>query len=182
MTERILDPVIGAGKFVGEALLILGIAMGLATMIANLSFQSRSLPALTRRAIGTGEAGGAYGPARPIVPDALVKLGIAGAVIMVVALPLAFVRAGFIGWALNRQFDGLVSPLALRVEGILGRTIDPLINLGLGMLFFTIAFRCWPSCVGCGNSARASGWPLPISPMVRFPGLQWKRHCGHSDS
>ena len=140
MTERILDPVIGAGKFVGEALLILGIAMGLATMIANLSFQSRSLPALTRRAIGTGEAGGAYGPARPIVPDALVKLGIAGAVIMAVALPLAFVRAGFIGWALNRQFDGLVSPLALRVEGILGRTIDPLINLGLGMLFFTIAF------------------------------------------
>ena len=140
MTERILDPVIGAGKFIGEALLILGIAMGLATIIANLSFQARALPALTRTAMGSGEGGGEYEPARPMVPHALVKLGIAGAAIIAVALPLAIVRAGFIGWALNRQFDGLVSPLALRVEGILARTIDPLISLGLGMLFFTIAF------------------------------------------
>lgn len=38
------------------------------------------------------------------------------------------------------QADGLVSTTALRVEGILDRTIDPLINLGVAILLFTIAF------------------------------------------
>ena len=58
---------------------------------------------------------------------------------MALAPPLAFVRAGFIGWALRGQFGGSVSETSLRVEGILGRTIDPLTNLALSMLFFTIA-------------------------------------------
>ena len=89
MIERILDPVIGAGKFVGEALLILGIAMGLATIIAHLSFQSGVLPALTRRAMGVRESGGEYEPVRPIVSHALVNLGISGAAVMTLALPLA---------------------------------------------------------------------------------------------
>ena len=140
MTERILDPLIGAGKFVGEALLILGIATGLATIIAHLSFQARVLPELTRRALGSGGTDGESIRTRPVIPHTLIILGIAGASIMALALPLAIVRAGFIGWAVNRQLDGLVSPLALRVEGILGRTIDPVINLGLGMLFVAIAF------------------------------------------
>ena len=138
MTERILDPLIGAGKFVGEALLILGIATGLATIITNLSFQARALPTFTRRALGDGGASGFSTRIRPVIPHTLVNLAIAGASVMVLALPLAFIRAGFIGWALNRQLDGFVSTLALRVEGILARTIDPLINLGLGILFFAI--------------------------------------------
>ena len=140
MAERILDPIIGAGKFLGEALLILGIATGLATIIINLSFQARALPSLTRRALGEGGAGAQSEPLRPIVPHTLVNLAIAGASVMMVALPLALVRSGFIGWAQARQFDGSVSTLAVRVEGILGRVIDPIINLGLGMLFFAIAF------------------------------------------
>ena len=140
MTERILDPLIGAGKFVGEALLILGIAMGLAAIIANLSFQARALPQLTRRALRDGGTGSESEPIRPQIPAKLVSLAIAGASVIALALPLGIIRSGFIGWAVNRQLDGLASPLALRVEGILGRIIDPLINLGLGMLFVAIAF------------------------------------------
>ena len=140
MIERILDPLNGAGKFVGEALLILGIATGLATIVINLSFQARVLPALTRRALETGGASGQSEPIRPRIPTTLVNLAIAGAGVMVLALPLAFVRSSFIGWALNRQFDGGLTTLAIRVDGVLERTIDPLINLGLGVLFFAIAF------------------------------------------
>lgn len=140
ITERVLGPIIGAGKFVGEALLILGIATGLATIVINLSFQARALPGLTRRALDEGGTGETPEPIRAIVPQTLVNLAIAGASVMMLALPLAFVRSGFIGWAQARQFDGFVSTLAVRVEGILGRVIDPIINLGLGMLFFAIAF------------------------------------------
>ena len=140
MIERILDPLIAAGKFVGEALLILGIATGLATIVTHLSFQARSLPALTRRALEAGGTGGESEPIRPRIPITLVNLAIAGASVMMLALPLAFVRSGFIGWALDRQFDGGLSTLPIRVDGVLERTIDPLINLGLGMLFFAIAF------------------------------------------
>jgi len=40
---------------------------------------------------------------------------------------------------LGRQFEGGISETAIRWEGILSRTIDPMVNLGLGILFFTIA-------------------------------------------
>ena len=55
--ERILGALIGSGKFVGEALMILGIATGLATIVTNLSFQARAIPALTRRALRAGGRG-----------------------------------------------------------------------------------------------------------------------------
>ena len=54
MIDRILDPLIGAGKFLGEGLLIFGILTGLATIIWHLSLQARTLPALTRRALRPG--------------------------------------------------------------------------------------------------------------------------------
>jgi hypothetical protein len=38
-----------------------------------------------------------------------------------------------------RQFEGGLSETAVRSDGLLARTIDPLTNLGLGILFFTIA-------------------------------------------
>ena len=60
--------------------------------------------------------------------------------VLALAMPLSLVRSGFIGWALGRQFEGGISETAVRLEAILSRTIDPLTNLGLGILFFTIAF------------------------------------------
>ena len=76
----------------------------------------------------------------PFVPGTLLKLGLAGFSAMALATPMAFIHSGLIGWALGRQFEGSVSETALRVEGIFGRTIDPLIIMGLGMLLFTIVF------------------------------------------
>lgn len=140
MIERILAPLIGAGKFLGMGLLIFGILTGLATIIMHLSFQNRAISSLTRRAVGQGNATQEFEPPRPTIPGALLNLGTAGLLVMTLAMPLAFVRSGFTGWAVARQFDGVVSETAIRVEGILGRTIDPLTNLALGMLFFTIAF------------------------------------------
>ena len=138
MIERVLGAVIFGGKFLGEAFLIFGILTGLATIIWNLSRQARNLPELARRALddhpnrGTALAG-------PVIPSAMLKLGTLGFVVLALALPLSLVRSGFIGWALGRQFEGGISESALRLEGILSRTIDPLTNLGLGILFFTIA-------------------------------------------
>ena len=140
MIERILDPLIGGGKFLGEGVLIFGIIGGLATIVTHLSFQARSLPALTRSALGGGDGVQAADPARPAIPRTLINVGIAALAAMVVVVLLAVVRAGFIGWALGRQFAGSVSETALTVEGILGRTIDPLTSLALGLLFFAIAF------------------------------------------
>ena len=140
VVDKILDPLIGGGKFLGEGLLIFGIVTGLATIVWNLSFQARVLPILARRALRPDGGDASEELPRPQVPGPLLALGIAGLSIMAVALPLAVVRFGFIGWALGRQFDDLISPTALRVEGILGRTIDPLTNLLLGVLLVTIAF------------------------------------------
>lgn len=139
MTDRVLGPIIGAGKFLGEGLLIFGILTGLATIIWNLSFQASSLPELTRRALRPGDANEWTVLPQPFIPSALLKLGMVGFGVMALATPLAFIHSGFIGWALGRQFQGLVSETALRVEGILDRAIDPLINLGLALLLFTIA-------------------------------------------
>ena len=140
MIDRILEPIIGAGRFLSMGLLILGIVTGLATIIWHLSFQARTLPALTRRALRPNDAGGGVDSLRPFIPNALINLGIAGFVVMALAMLLALIHSGFIGWALGRQFEGSISETALRVEGIFGRSIDPLTNLGLGILFFTIAF------------------------------------------
>ena len=139
--DRILDPLIEAGKFLGVGLLIFGILIGLVTIIMHLSFQARAVPVLTRRALAGGNGDGERPETlRPHIPGGLVKLGIVGLVLMALAVPLAFIRAGFIGWVLDRQFDGSVSEWAIRAEGILARSIDPLINMGMGVLFFTIVF------------------------------------------
>ena len=140
MTDRVLGAVIGGGKFLGEGLLIFGILTGLATIIWNLSFQSRALPELTRRALRPSDDSPGEPLPRPVLPGVLLKLGITGLVMVSLATPLAFIRSGFIGWALGRQFEGSVSETALRLEGTFNRTIDPVVNLGLGILFFTIAF------------------------------------------
>ena len=140
MTERVLGPIIGAGKFLGEGLLIFGILTGLATIIWNLSFQGRALPSLTLRALRPGDANDGTDLPRPFIPSALLKLGMVGFGVMAMATPLALIHSGVIGWALGRQFQGLLSETALRIGGTLDRTIDPLINLGLGLLLFTIAF------------------------------------------
>ena len=138
--ERVLDAIIGAGKFLGEGLMIFGILTGLVTIIWHLSFQAKALPVLTRRALRPEDANAGTGPPEPSVPSGLLKLGVVGFSLSVLATPLALIRSGFIGWALGRQFEGTASEIPLRLDGILGRTIDPLTNLGLGILFFTIAF------------------------------------------
>ena len=140
MVERILDPLIGAGKFLGEGLLIFGIITGLATMIWHLSFQVQALPRLTLRALRQSDGNQGLELPRPFIPGSLLRLGILGFGVMALLTPLALIRSGFIGWAVDRQMEGVVSETAVRVDGILARTIDPLTNLGLGILFFTIAF------------------------------------------
>lgn len=139
MVDRVLGTIIGSGKFLGESLLIFGILTGLATIIWNLSFQARALPTLTRRALQIGDADGEDGLPSPYVPDTLLKLGIAGLVVMVIATPLALVHSGIIGWELGRMFEGATSQTALRLDGAFQRIIDPLTFMGLGVLFFTIA-------------------------------------------
>ena len=140
MIERTLDPIIGSGKFLGDGLLFLGIVTGLATIIWHLSFQARTLPALTRRELRRGDATGAPELSHPRCSRHPSETGPRGLFVMALATPLAFIHSGFIGWALGRQFQGSVSETALRVEGIFGRTMDPLIIMGLGILLFTIVF------------------------------------------
>ena len=61
VTNRVPDPIISAGRFLGEGLLFFGIVTGLATIIWRLGFQARALPAFTQRAIRPNDAnGGAY--------------------------------------------------------------------------------------------------------------------------
>jgi hypothetical protein len=131
MIERILDPLVFGGKFLGEALLILGIVTGLATIIVHLSFQARALPRFTRRVLARDGAANPDEPVSPSLPSALVKLGLLGAATIALAVPGAFIRAGFIGVALEQQFDGSINLAALRAEGILARTMDPLVVMGL---------------------------------------------------
>ena len=140
MTERVLDPLICGGKFLGEGLLIFGILTGLATIIWNLSLQAQVLPNLTRTALQPDRARDWTESIRPAGSAVLLKLGVLGFLLMALATPLALVRSGFVGWVLGRQFEGSISETAIRVEGLLARSIDPLINMGLGLLLFTIAF------------------------------------------
>ena len=135
--ERVLDPLIASGKFIGEAVLIVGIALGLATIVTNLSFQARALPFFTRRAMGAGEEPSE--PLKPKVPWTLASIAMGGAAIMIAAFPVAVVRAASIGWSLDRQFDGQFAPGAVRLDGVLARIVDPTIAVGLGILFFAIA-------------------------------------------
>ena len=139
MIERVLGALIGAGKFLSLGLLIFGILAGLVTIIWNLSFQARLLPALTRRSLAGGDDDDGAEPPGPYIPGALIKLGIAGLSIIALAMLLAFIQAGFIGWELGRMFEGSRGETAVRVGGTLGRSITPLILMGMGMLFFTIA-------------------------------------------
>ena len=87
MVERTLDPIIGSGRFLGEGLLFLGIVSGLATIIWHLSFQARTLPALTRRALRRSDATGEPELSPPVVPGTLLKLGLAGFFVMALATP-----------------------------------------------------------------------------------------------
>ena len=139
MIERVLGALIGGGKFLGEALLIFGILTGLATIIWNLSKQANNLPELARRALNSDHPNRGTSLPGPVIPSTLIKLGVVGFVALALATPLALIRSGFVGWALGRQFEGSVGQTAVRLDGILDRTIDPLTNLGLGIMFFTIA-------------------------------------------
>ena len=74
------------------------------------------------------------------MPSALLKLGTLWFAVLALAFPLALARSVFIGWALGRQFEGGIGETALRLDGLLSQTIDPLTNLGLGILLFKISF------------------------------------------
>ena len=139
MIERVLGALIGGGKFLGEALLIFGIITGLATIIWNLSRQANNPPELARRALNSDNPNRGTPLPGPVIPSTLIKLGVLGFAVLALATPLALIRSGFVGWALGRQFEGSVRQTAVRLDGILDRTIDPLTNLGLGILFFTMA-------------------------------------------
>ena len=139
MIERVLWAVIFGCKFLGEAFLIFGILTGLATIIWNLSRQARNLPERARRALHRENPNPGAPLAGPVVPSALLKLGTLWFAVLALAFPLALARSVFIGWALGRQFKGGISETALRLGGLLSRTIDPLTNFGLGILFFAIS-------------------------------------------
>ncbi len=139
MIDRVLSAEIGGGKFLGVGLLVFGILGGLATIIWNLSFQARALPELGRRALNPDNPNRGTELPNHYVPSNLLRLGILGIAVLELATPLAVIRSGFIGWSLGRQFEGSISETAIRLEGVFDRTIDPLTNVGLGILFFTIA-------------------------------------------
>ena len=87
--DRVLGAVIFGGKFLGEAFLIFGILTGLATIIWNLSRQARNLPELARRALDDDNPNRGTPMAGPVVPSALLKLGVLGFVVLAMAFPLA---------------------------------------------------------------------------------------------
>ena len=138
MVDRVLGPIIGSGRFLAEGLLFFGILTGLATIIWHLSFQARTLPVLTQRALRPRDTDGEAELPQPHTPSTLIKVGIVGFAVMAVATPLALLQAGAIGWELGRMFEGSIATNALRAGGTLERTIDPLIIMGLGTLLFTI--------------------------------------------
>ena len=74
VVDKILGPLIGAGKFLGEGFLIFGIVTGLATIVWNLSFQSRVLPILARRALRPDGGDASEELPRPQVPGPLLAL------------------------------------------------------------------------------------------------------------
>ncbi len=137
--DQTLDPVITGVKFAGEGLLVLGIASGLATIVSNLSFQSRGLAFFTRKAMGQDPGPMADTPAS-FRPWGYLSVAIAGAILLALSLPAGMVQAGFASWAKWKEFDGGVSGLAMNTSGILDRSIEPAIVMGLGLLFFAIAF------------------------------------------
>ena len=157
MVEQVLGAVIFGGKFLGEAFLIFGILAGLATIIWNLSRQARNLPELARRAMNENNPDRGTPLAGPVVPTALVNLGILGFVVLALAFPLSLARSTFIGWSLGRQFEGGLSETAIRLEALFNRAIDPLTNLGLGILFFTIALLLLTIIKWLGEQRRAYG-------------------------
>ncbi len=157
MVERVLGAVIFGGKFLGEAFLIFGILTGLATIIYNLSRQARNLPELARRAMDQDNPNRGTPLAGPYLASNLVNLGILGFVVLALAFPLSLARASFVGWSLGRQFEGGISETAIRLEAIFSRTIDPMVNLGLGILFFTIAFLLITIIRWLGEQRRAYG-------------------------
>jgi len=140
IVDGALDPILRGGKFLGVGLLIVGIASGLGAIVFNLSIQAKELPALTRRAMGQDDGGWPREPLRPAIPGAYIGLAVAGAVVVALSLPAGMVQAGFSSFAQARGFDGFVSAIALRAGGVLDRAIEPAIFLGMGMLFFSIAF------------------------------------------
>ena len=140
MTDRVLGPIISAGRFLSMGMLFFGILTGLATIIWHLSLQARGVPALTQSALRRGNTNGEAESLRPFIPSALLRLGIAGFFVMALATPLALIHSGFIGWELGRRFEGVAAETAVRVAGAFERTIDPLIIMGLSILLFTIAF------------------------------------------
>jgi hypothetical protein len=157
MVERVLGAVIFGGKFLGEAFLIFGILTGLAIIIWNLSRQARNLPELARRAMNEDNPNRGTPLAGPVVPSALVKLGTLGFVILALAFSLSPARSAFIGWGLGRQLEGGLSEIAIRLKALFNRAIDPLTNLGLGILFFTIALLLLTIIKWLGEQRRAYG-------------------------
>ena len=96
------------------------------------------MPQFTRRLLDPAGSNGSAERPEPFIPSNLINLGIVGFIVVALATPLAFIRVGFAGWSPGRQFEGSLSETALRLEGTLGRTVDAVTNLGLGILFFTI--------------------------------------------
>ncbi|MCH7554062.1 MAG: hypothetical protein IIC82_08710 [Chloroflexi bacterium] len=137
--DKALKPIIFGTKFLGEALLITGIAAGLATIILHLSKQATALPALTRIAMGRGNGDWPREPIRPYIASGFLAFSIAGGILLALSLPAGFVQAGFGVFSEVRAFDGFTSGMAIKTQGVLARSIDPMVNLGLGLLFFGIA-------------------------------------------
>lgn len=141
LVERVLDHLIKPGKFVGTALLILGIALGLATIIVNLIFQARMLPRFIGRLFGIRSDG----DVRPQVPARLVALAIAGALVAISGtVPLAILRSRSAAIAVTEEVAGRVSSAvyqaALTWERVLEHLIDPWIFVGLAAVLLAINF------------------------------------------
>ena len=70
--------------------------------IGQIRHRLSKAPALLSQPMGNGKQKQGVGP---YLVGALVKLGIAGLVVVSLATPLAFICAGLMGWALGRQFQ-----------------------------------------------------------------------------
>jgi hypothetical protein len=142
LLERVLDHIIKRGKFIGTSLLILGIALGLATIVVNLGLQARVLPRFFGRLFGLALGGG---DARSHIPGRLAALAIAGALVAVSGtVPFAILRSRFATTAVDEEVLGRTASAAYQAaltgERVLEHLIDPWIFLGLAAVLLAINF------------------------------------------
>lgn len=157
-TRMTLEAIIKPGKVVGTALLLFGIASGLATIVLNLRMQARALPKLLRAATKREQV--ALPELMPATADFPKGLFLAPIIGLIVVLTAYVPVAAVLGWnrAANLTSAGWTAPAAESLEVVLEHWIESYVIVGITLILFGIGL-----------------WLLAI---IRSLGLQRERFLG----